>query len=128
MESVVTYQTKKPTPQLPAIQVSTLPSKMRTGQDLQKKVVEEFIGCWGVQREASLSFIIEHGKVTLTFSAILQLQDLKLLRHQLLDLLLLDLQFPNLYLLDLQLLDLRLMDLWLPDLQLLEVQLLTSSS
>ena len=52
MEAVVTYLNNTPTPQLPAIQVSTLPPKMKTGQDLLEKVVEEFIGCWGVQREA----------------------------------------------------------------------------
>ena len=56
MEAVVTYLTNTPTPQLPAIQVSTLAPKMTTGQDLLKKVVGESISCWGVQREASLSF------------------------------------------------------------------------
>ena len=64
MEAVMTYQTSTPKPQLPAIQGSTLPSKMKTGQDLLEKVVEEYINSWGMQREASLSFIIEHGKVT----------------------------------------------------------------
>ena len=76
MEAVVTYKTNTPTPQLPAIEVSTLPPKMTTGQDLLKKVVEEFINCWGMQMEASLSCITDDGKVTLGFSATLQLQDL----------------------------------------------------
>ena len=106
---------------------------MKPGQDLLKKVLEEYINSWGMQREAPLSFIIEHGKVTVTFSATLQLQDFKLLRHQILDLLLINLQFLNLYLLDLQLqnlqlLALQIMNLWLLDLQLLEIQLMTSSS
>ena len=71
MEAVVTYLTNTPTPQLTAIQVSTLHPKMTTGQDLLKKVVEEFISYFGVQREASLSFTMEDGKVTLAFSTIL---------------------------------------------------------
>ena len=37
MGAVVTYQTNTPTPRQPAIQVSTLPPKMTTGQDLLKK-------------------------------------------------------------------------------------------
>ena len=71
MGAVVTYQTNTHTPRQPAIQVSTLPSKMTTGQDLLKKVVEEFISCWRVQRDGSLSFTIEDGKVTLAFSTTL---------------------------------------------------------
>ena len=49
MEAVVTYLTNTPTPQLPATQMSTLPPKMRTGQQFLKKIVNEFIGCWGVK-------------------------------------------------------------------------------
>ena len=40
MGAVVTYLTYTHKPQLPAIQVSTFPPKMTTGQDLQKKVVQ----------------------------------------------------------------------------------------
>ena len=72
MEAVVTYLTNIPTPQLPAIQMSTLPPKMTTGQEFLRKVVDELIGCWGVQWEASLSLTTEDGKVTLAFSTTLR--------------------------------------------------------
>ena len=48
----MTYLTNTLTPQLPAIQVSTLPAKRTIGQDILKKVVMDFIACWGVQTEA----------------------------------------------------------------------------
>ena len=44
---------------------------MTTGQELLKKVVEEFIGCRGVQLEASHLFSTEDGKVALAFSTTL---------------------------------------------------------
>ena len=71
MEAVVTYLTKTLTPQLPATQMSTLAPKMTTGQDILKMVVDEFIGCRGVQWEASLDLTTEDGKVALAFSTTL---------------------------------------------------------
>ena len=71
MEAVVTYQTNTLTPQLPATQMSTSPPKMTSGQEFLKKIVDEFIGCWRVQWEASLSLTVEVGKVTLAFSTTL---------------------------------------------------------
>ena len=71
MEAVVTYLTNTLTPQLPATQMSTSPPKMTTGQELLKKVVDEFIGCRGVQWEASLLLTFEVGKVALAFSTTL---------------------------------------------------------
>ena len=44
---------------------------MITGREFLKKVVDNFIGCWGVQWEASLSLTTEDGKVTLAFSTTL---------------------------------------------------------
>ena len=49
MEAVLTYLTKTLTPQLPATQMSTPAPKMTTGQEILKKVVDEFIGCRGLQ-------------------------------------------------------------------------------
>ena len=49
----------------------TLPPKMTTVQEFMKNVVEEFIGCWGLQWKASLSLTTEDGKVNLAFSTTL---------------------------------------------------------
>ena len=71
MEAVVTYLTKTLTPQLPATQMSTSAPKMTTGQEILKKVVDEFIGCRGVQWEASLLLTTEDGKAALALSTTL---------------------------------------------------------
>ena len=60
MEAVVTYRSKTPTPQVTATQMLTLPTK----------IVDEFIGCWGVQWEASLKPEVGK-KVTQAFSTTL---------------------------------------------------------
>ena len=80
MEVVVTYLTKTPTPQLPVIQMSTLPNKMTTGQAFLKKVMDEFICCWGLTSPSTPLWLL----------------DQMLLKHQRLDLLLPELQFPDL--------------------------------
>ena len=96
--SVVTYFTNTPTCQLPATQMSICPIKMTTGQEILKKVVEKFIGCWGVQWEAFLSLPTEDGEITLAFSTNLRHPSTPLNPYQLIVLML---QLANIWLLDL---------------------------
>ena len=70
MEAVVNYLTNTPTPQLPAIQMSTLPPTVKTRQKFLKNGVFHFIICWGATKAT------QDGKVNLDLSTTLGVMSL----------------------------------------------------